>query len=193
MADKDQSLLGNALLGLIRLRQPCSGYDLRGSFAGSPMATFSDSPGSIYPALKRLEQSQMVVWALEETSQVRRRKLYRLSAKGKKALERWLSQPVQPGDVVRGMPELSLRFAFLEDCLGTRACATFLSSLASALERHISVLQEYLASHQSEMSRSSRLALRSGIMGYECQADWTRMAIEEYRKLNRKLERAEKA
>jgi DNA-binding PadR family transcriptional regulator len=193
MANKDQSLLGNALLGLIRLLQPCSGYDLRGWFAGSPMATFSDSPGSIYPALKRLEQSQMVVSALEETSQVRRRKLYRLSAKGKKALERWLSEPVRPGDVVRGMPELFLRFAFLEDCLGAKACATFLNSLASALERHISVVQEYSVSHQSQMSRSSRLALRSGIMSYECQADWTRMAIEEYRKPITKRERAETA
>jgi hypothetical protein len=47
-------------LSLIRLRQPCSGYDLRGFFAGQPMATFSDSPGSIYPALKRLEKSGLV-------------------------------------------------------------------------------------------------------------------------------------
>src|SRR6516164_7750551 len=106
MTNKNQTLLGYALLGLIRLRQPCSGYDLRGFFAGQPMAMFSDSPGSIYPALKRLERSELVNCLLEETDQVRRRKLYRLSPRGQKTLERWLSRPIQPEDILRRMPEL---------------------------------------------------------------------------------------
>lgn len=182
MATKDQTLLGYALLGLIRLRQPCSGYDLRGFFAGRPMATFSDSPGSIYPALKRLERSQLISGVLEETSRVRRRKLYHLSAKGKKTLERWLSRRIRPDDVVRGMPELFLRFAYLEECLGTSACAPFLNALASAVAGQISFLHDHFNTHQSEMSRSARLALRSGIMVYECQAAWAKMAIEEYQK-----------
>src|SRR3984957_20170703 len=166
MANRDQFLLGYALLGLIRLSQSCSGYDLRRWFAGNPMAAFSDSPGSIYPALQKLEKAQLVVCALEETSQVRRRKLYRLSTKGGKALERWLAQPVRPEGAVRGMPELFLKFAFLEGFLGAKACATFLHSLTDALEQHISMLKEHLVSHQSEMSRSARLGLQSGFMGY---------------------------
>src|SRR5262245_36492958 len=137
MATSDHSLLEYALLGLIRLRQPCSGYDLRKFFTGRPMATFSDSPGSIYPALKRLERSRMVSCTLDETSHVRRRALYRLSSKGKKALESWLTQPIQADDVLGRMPELSLRFSFLEDCLGPRACKSFLESLALSLQGHI--------------------------------------------------------
>src|SRR5215471_15608462 len=100
MATNDPPVLSYALLGLIRLRQPCSGYDLRGFFAGQPMAAFSDSPGSIYPALNRLEQAQLVTCTLEETALVRRRKLYRLSPKGKKALEQWLARPIQSEDVL---------------------------------------------------------------------------------------------
>jgi DNA-binding PadR family transcriptional regulator len=184
MVTNDHSLLGHALLGLIRLLQPCSGYDLRRFFAGRPMATFSDSPGSIYPALKRLERSGMVRCTLDETSLVRRRALYRLSSKGKKALERWLTQPIQTDDVLRRMPELSLRFSFLEDCLGPRACESFLESFALVLQGHIAMLQEHLESNEAQMSRSARLALRSGIMGYECQAAWARMALDEYRKSN---------
>jgi DNA-binding PadR family transcriptional regulator len=180
MATNDHSLLGHALLALIRLLQPCSGYDLRKFFVGQPMATFSDSPGSIYPALKRLEQSGMVTCALDETSRVRRRALYRLNSKGKKALERWLKQPVKADDVPRKMPELLLRFSFLEDCLGPRACESFLESLAVSLKEHIIILKEHLKSNEARMSRSARLALRSGIMGYECQAAWTRMALDEY-------------
>ena len=182
MANDDQSLLGHALLALIRLLQPCSGYDLRKFFAGRPMATFSDSPGSIYPALKRLEQSGTVSCTLDETSRVRRRALYRLSSKGKRALERWLKQPVKADDALRRLPELFLRFSFMEDCLGPRACELFLKSLAVSFQECINLLQEHLKSNEARMSRSARLTLRSGIMGYECQAAWARMALDEYQK-----------
>ena len=49
------SQLGYALLGLIH-QQPLSGYDVKKIFASTPMAGFSDSPGAIYPALRRLEK-----------------------------------------------------------------------------------------------------------------------------------------
>src|SRR5262249_52519241 len=127
MATHDRSVLSFALLGLIRLMQPCSGYDLRGFFAGQPMAVFSDSPGSIYPALQRLERSGLVAQMIDKSTKLRRRKLYRLTAKGKKSLQRWLTQPIQASDVLRGMPELFLRFSYLEDALGAGACQTFLA------------------------------------------------------------------
>ncbi|HEX3968204.1 MAG TPA: PadR family transcriptional regulator, partial [Edaphobacter sp.] len=53
------SILGHALLGLI-YQQPLSGYDVKKIFASTPMAGFSDSPGAIYPALRRLEKSGLV-------------------------------------------------------------------------------------------------------------------------------------
>jgi DNA-binding PadR family transcriptional regulator len=180
METNDLPLLSYALLGLIRLLQPCSGYDLRGFFAGQPMATFSDSPGSIYPALKRLEQSGLVRCALDETSLVRRRKLYRLSSRGEKALKRWLTLEITADDALLRMPELLLRFSFMEDCLGPKACELFLKSLAISLQGCITKLQAHLKTTEAQMSRSARLALRSGIMGYECQAAWVRMALDEY-------------
>jgi DNA-binding PadR family transcriptional regulator len=182
MATNDLSVLSYALLGLIRLRQPCSGYDLRGFFATQPMATFSDSPGSIYPALKRLEHSGMVRCALDETSLVRRRKLYRLSSKGEKALERWLRLPINADDALGRMPELLLRFSFMEDYLGPSACRLFLKSLAVALQECVTMLQGRYKSIEAQLSRSGRLALRSGIMGYECQVAWASKALDQYQK-----------
>jgi hypothetical protein len=146
------------------------------------MAIFSDSPGSIYPALKRLERSGMVTCTLEETGHVRRRALYRLSSEGVNALQRWLTQPIQVDDVARKLPELFLRFSFLEDCLGRQACEPFLVSFSRCLKLYIGTLEEHLKSHEAVMSRSARLALRSGIMGYECQVAWVKMALDEYRK-----------
>jgi hypothetical protein len=39
-----------------------------------------------------------------------------------------------------------------------------------------------LKSNEATMARSARLALQSGIMGFECQAAWARMALDEYQK-----------
>ena len=47
------STLGYALLGLLHAG-PQSGYGLRRTFVTTPLAVFSDSPGAIYPALRRL-------------------------------------------------------------------------------------------------------------------------------------------
>lgn len=177
----DQPLLGYALLGLIRLRQPCSGYDLRGVFANQPMGMFSDSPGSIYPALQRLSEAQLVISVVEETTKVRRRRLYRITPKGKKVLERWLKATITADDAARRLPELFLRFSFMEECLGVKACESFLEGLAAALEEHLAFLKQHFESHEQQMPRSGRLALQNGIMSFDGQLNWCRMAIEVYR------------
>ena len=60
-------LLGRALLGLL-METPLSGYDIRRIFTQTPLATFSDSPGAIYPALKRLEAAGLVRGRVERSA-----------------------------------------------------------------------------------------------------------------------------
>jgi DNA-binding PadR family transcriptional regulator len=182
MNGRSLSLLEMALLGLVSQCQPCSGYDLRKILADTPMGTFSDSPGAIYPALQRLERAGLARGRIAETSAVRRRKLYRLSDAGKDALERWLRKPLERADVVRGMRELSLRFAFMEPLLGRDACVPFLESLVRELADYIPALREHARSQKASVSRSGRLALEGGIMGYESQLAWARMALRSYKR-----------
>lgn len=170
------SLLEFALLGLVHDQAPCSGYDLRKFFAETPMGSFSDSPGSIYPALARLERAKLIRGRVEETSSVRRRKLFRLGASGSRALKQWLRRPITQADVVRGMPELSLRFAFLESVLGRDACVPFLEALEQALASYIPTLRRHLDTQRATNLLSASLALESGVMGYESQLAWTRLA-----------------
>src|SRR5215831_19732549 len=105
-------LLGCALLGLL-MEEPLSGYDIRRLFTQTPLATFSDSPGAIYPALKRLEAAGLIGGRVERSAGLRRRKLFRLTPAGKAALESWLSEPVTRDAVVRDSDELMLRFSFM--------------------------------------------------------------------------------
>ncbi len=175
------SLLDFALLGVVHNQAPCSGYDLRKLFAETPIGSFSDSPGSIYPALARLERGKLIRGRVEETSSVRRRKLFRLSVSGNRTLKQWLRRPITQADVVRGMRELSLRFAFLESVLGREACVPFLETLEKELASYIPTLRRHLDTQRATNLLSASLAMESGVMGYESQLAWTRLALTRFK------------
>jgi DNA-binding PadR family transcriptional regulator len=179
------STLGYALLGLLR-EQPSSGYDLRKTFSLTPLVTFSDSPGAIYPALRRLEEARLIRGTIEDGSGLRRRKIFRVTAAGIAELRKWLNQPVVRDDVARGGDELMLRFAFMDGAVGRVAAVRFLKSLERELSSYVSTLREYLAEHRKEMPLSGRLALESGIRGYETRVVWARDALATYKRAQRK-------
>lgn len=179
------STLGYALLGLLR-EQPSSGYDLRKTFSLTPLVTFSDSPGAIYPALRRLEEGGLIRGTIEDGSGLRRRKIFSLTAAGIAELRKWLNQPVVREDVARGGEELMLRFAFMDGVVGKVGAARFLKSLERELISYVSTLRDYLVEHRKEMPLSGRLALESGIRGYETRVAWTRDALATYKRAQRK-------
>ena len=111
---RENSLLGYALLGLLQ-QQARSGYDLRKIFANTPMGTFSDSPGAIYPALQRLEKRDLVSSRVRESSGLRRRRLFRPTSFGKRAFKSWQTRAITREDVIHHVDELMLRFGFMDD------------------------------------------------------------------------------
>jgi len=181
MQQPDLSTLGYALLGLL-YQQDRSGYDLRKFFSGTPMTSFSDSPGSIYPALRRLEQRGLVRSRIQERSGLRRRRLFHLTPAGIAELRRWQKQPIVRDDIIRGTGELMLRFSFMDQSLGPAESLRFLTALKTELATYIPTLRGYLEEHGRIMSSSGRLALESGINSYECLLNWARNAIKSYEK-----------
>ncbi len=174
-----QSLLNYALLGLLH-QHPMSGYDLRKIFASTPMMSFSDSPGAIYPALHRLETDGLVRGKVSASASLRQRREFRLTAKGLAALQAWLKKPVTRDDVIRRTAELMLRFAFTEQTLGAAQVARFMQEFAAELAAYIPDLKHYLASYGSAMPRSGRLALECGIQEYEARLRWARQSLALY-------------
>ncbi len=53
------TLLDYAILGLIQ-NQPLSGYAIRKLFEETALGNYSSSPGTIYPALSRLQKFDLV-------------------------------------------------------------------------------------------------------------------------------------
>jgi DNA-binding PadR family transcriptional regulator len=173
------SLLGYALLGLLHQR-PSSGYALRRVFATTPMGTFSDSPGAIYPALRRLEQQGLARGRVESSAGLRQKQTFRLTPRGLAALKEWLQRPLTRADVVRGMDEVMLRLAFMDEVLAPAASMRLLQSLGRELAAYLPTLHGYLNEHRREMPLSGRLALESGIRAYEDQSRWVRDALQAY-------------
>ena len=116
----DISTLSLAIMGLIA-QKPQSGYDIRKTFATTPMGHFSNSPGAIYPALKRLEKDGWVRGKVDSETVLRPRKVYELTRSGRAALKRYLAGPVTRDDVIWRMEDLMLRFALMDGIVGRAA------------------------------------------------------------------------
>jgi len=176
---QNDSLLGYALLGLLQ-QEPRSGYDLRKIFANSPMGTFSDSPGAIYPALQRLEKRGLVRSRVHESSGLRRRRLFRPTSSGKRAFKTWQTKPIIANDVIHRVDELMLRFSFMDESAGAVHAARFLKGLAKEVAAYIPSLRQFLKVQGARMPLSGRLALESGIRSYETLLGWTKSALRIY-------------
>lgn len=177
--------LGYALLGLVH-GKPSSGYDLRKIFSSTSMKTYSDSPGAIYPALRRLERQDLIRGIIEKGSGLRRRQIFRLTPAGVAELKKWITRPVVPDDLTHGYQEIVLRFAFSETVGGPAASLELLESLHAALKAHVQALhREFEASHEL-MPRSGRFAFECGVRGAESFLEWTEYAIACYSKQAKK-------
>jgi DNA-binding PadR family transcriptional regulator len=87
MSSLSLSPTAKIILSFLRLR-PRSGYDIKRAVGISTQFFWGASFGQIYPELRRLEQAGLV--ELESEGGGRRRKTYRLSAAGERALDDWL-------------------------------------------------------------------------------------------------------
>lgn len=175
------SLLDYAILGHLQ-RQPMSGYAVRKLFATTPMAHYSDSPGSIYPALARLRRHGLVSATVQNRQTLRPRQVFRLTTAGLEALRGWVSAPVTRDEIVSGRGSVLLRFVFAEQVLGPAAAVRFLESFDQALRAYIPELERFYEGAQAAMPLGARLALRSGVKAHATQLRWVRDALREFRR-----------
>jgi DNA-binding PadR family transcriptional regulator len=169
--------LDATLLGLLD-QAAQSGYDLRRAFVQTPLKHFSQSPGAIYPALRRLEKRGLVAAVTAARRGGRRRRALRITAAGRRALAAWVGQPLTRADVVWRMDELALRFAFMEQTHTPARALRFLADLEREVRAYLAELRRYRASAAPAMSRTGLLAFDSGVAGYEGQARWAQVAAK---------------
>jgi DNA-binding PadR family transcriptional regulator len=170
-----------ALLGLLQ-GKPASGYDVRKIFSSTSMKTYSDSPGAIYPALRRLERRGFIRGTIEEGAGLRRRQIFRVTSKGTAELRNWITHPVTADDLVHGQQDVMLRFAFSEYAVGREASVALLKSLEESLGRYLQGLRTEFEALKKVAPLSGRLAFECGLRGAEGLLEWTQYAIRSYAK-----------
>ncbi len=175
------SLLEFALVGLLK-QQPQSGYDLRKMFSNTPMRHFSDSPGSIYPALRRVEARGWIT-SKAEAGSARKRRVFRVTAAGRTAFLGWLTTEITREDIVHRLDDLMLRFAFLGENVERDVTLKFVDELVTALEEYTKELREYYGKFGAGIqSETGKLAFESGIQSYEATLQWARSARKKLEK-----------
>ena len=168
-----------ALLGLLG-QEPRSGYDLRKVFTTTPFSHFSDSPGAIYPALRRLVARKWV--SASAPAGGRRRQVFRLTPAGRRAWKGWLRLVPTREEVVWGMDGLMLRFAFMGETVPAVYAIRFLEAFLRHVEAHLVELRRFGALHVPQMTATGRLAFDAGISSYETSAAWARRSLETLRR-----------
>jgi DNA-binding PadR family transcriptional regulator len=112
---RDLTDLEYLVLGLCAL-EPQSGYSII-SFFENGTSSYSASPGSIYPMLKRLEQQEIIIGELEMAHETRPRKIYALTAEGEALLDAWLVQVPRMRPYYQEREMAMWRFQFMADRL----------------------------------------------------------------------------
>ncbi|MFN3192300.1 MAG: PadR family transcriptional regulator [Aureliella sp.] len=169
-----------AILSLLRLG-PMSGYDIKTACESLFSHFWTESFGSIYPILNKLENLHQVR-SHEDDKQTsgRRRRVYQITAAGRKALRTWLSKPpverslrdelylklfnatFVPADVHRShIEQQQTQFLALNQELAERMCE---------LEAQYSESPDF---------KHWRLVLRAGQLSCDARLKWCREALDE--------------
>ncbi|HSL70200.1 MAG TPA: PadR family transcriptional regulator [Longimicrobiales bacterium] len=139
------------------MHRPASGYDLRKRLQNG---AFSDSPGSVYPAVKRLADRGLI--EAGRAAGRRRRTAFRATEAGRRALLDWARAAVDVADLRRDARAVELRYAVLGEHGTPAELRAFLVQYADAVAAHLGAAQaEYEALPRSNLAKRqmARLAI----------------------------------
>jgi DNA-binding PadR family transcriptional regulator len=180
---RQSGVLDFILLGLIA-QEPRSGYELRKVFVSTPMRHFSDSPGSIYPSLARLQKRSCIKAVREKGDNPRGRQRFAITPRGTDAFAQWVNAPIpdERNAVVDASNELMLRFSFADQAGALPAAIAIARALKTHLHAYAVELRALHDAMDSTGCATGPLALESGIRIFETQARWahdTLMRLDE--------------
>lgn len=177
MSERELTTLEYIVLGLVSL-QPQSGYSIS-SFFDSSTYSWSASPGSIYPMLKRLEKQGVICGELEMTYETRPRKMYTITAHGGELLDDWLLEVPKMRPFYQEREIAQLRFQFMERRLPREVILQWVNNYLDAVIYASSVREVYaepikklMAEDASTYSLHAELLIEGYIMEMSALRTW---------------------
>jgi len=184
-----------AILGFIAAR-PRSGYEIKQLVDFSTQYFWAASYGRIYPELKRLEKEGLIE-GTDASNGARTRTVFALTAKGRKAADKWISTRPEIYEV-RDEGLLKLFFADTLDPARAPEVAREHAARSAAIAAELRALQEAMAEGKAEAPEytedaGSDSVLAFGIALNEFTADWFERRARELESHKTKTRKKEKA
>jgi PadR family transcriptional regulator, regulatory protein AphA len=156
---------GYVVLGMLNWG-PRTGYEIKQLVDKSTRFFWAASYGQIYPELKRLTE-QGLVSGKDDPKSARNRKVYRLTAKGRRELDQWMQQPPETFEMRNeGLLKLFLASGDSEDEIARHIGE--MRGHADGVAARLRGIREELATEESD----EQLCLRFGIEMNEWIAEW---------------------
>lgn len=168
------SELEHIVLALVWRDGPSTPYAIRRHFLESPTPRWSGSAGAIYPLVRRLEERGLLRSTPERTDG-RGTRRYALTARGRRAIQRWLGPPFEPGELALGADPVRARLLFLAG-LSPEARGAFLETVGAELEGDVERARREVDGAKAD--EAMRLAARGWLALARARARWWREVRE---------------
>ncbi len=178
MKNKKTTLLDYAILGLIQEKAQ-TGYQIRKIFAETAMGNYSSSPGTIYPALNRLQKMGLIEKIKQKDSE---KLIFQIKNSGIEILKSWLIKPLEKDDVDKKNHEILLKFAFMDNLVSQKQKIIFLESFKMLQTAYVNDLLAYFKDTSNNMPLHGRLAFEYGIASSRTTLKWCKKVIKEIKK-----------
>lgn len=167
------SELEGVCLGIIRKQQPCTAYRVRGELKKAPSSHWQASAGSVYPLLERLEDDGLVATTADEKDG-RGRKLLKVTAKGRKALQAWISAGADMLHVSSVTDPVRSRMFFL-DALPAPKRREYANELIALMESYLADTKARLGQESEAEDLYDYLASLGAVKITEARLEWLRV------------------
>ena len=187
-AERELTPLEYIVLGLIGIELQ-SGYSLM-SYFGSDSSSWSASPGSIYPMLKRLEAQQLITGILEAEHELRPRKVYQLTKDGEMALTQWLKEMPKLSPFYQERELALWRFQLMEKWFSKEEILIWLQRYLENIIFHLTASGYYhesieaLPKNEGGQSTFSLLTMQAHLIDTQAVRTWIELAIKRLKETN---------
>lgn len=176
---RELTTLEYIVLGLISL-EPQSGYSIVSYFDEDSYNSWSASPGSVYPMLKRLEKQGIIDGELEVEHETRPRTVYTLTADGAMALDVWLKEVPKMRPFYEQREEATLRFQFMEKRLPQAEVLQWLQNYLDAINYATTGSTFYQNEINKAMEEHGQISVHAQLLmeGYMMELNTVRTWLE---------------
>lgn len=168
--------LEGAILTEIGYRQKRTAFKVRQAFKNSPSSYWQGSAGSVYPAIKRLIEKNLIL--ASASNDARGTQSLQLTDDGHAALTDWAMDI--PACIAMGADPFRLR-AGLWQAMDVSAQMKHAERLAVSIEQAICLLENYLNNQDQYEAVQAKLAIEL----QQLRLNWTKRRIEELHALKR--------